>query len=43
MSSNLGADDRFVVGRDGQVMTRFEPPAPPAPPADFRTDLGRYR
>jgi len=40
MSSNLGAYDSFVVGRDGQVMTRFEPPAPPA---DFRTVLGRYR
>jgi glutathione peroxidase-family protein len=36
---SLGIYDRFVVGRDGQVMTRYEPPVPPA---DIRTDMGRY-
>jgi glutathione peroxidase-family protein len=40
MSSNLGAYDEFVIGRDGQVMTRHEPPVPPA---DIRSVMGRYR
>jgi glutathione peroxidase len=30
---------KFLVGRDGQVITRYEPPVPPA---EIQADLARY-
>ncbi len=39
MSFNLDAYDRFVIGRDGQVMTRHKSQLPSA---RIEADMGRH-